>query len=204
LPGAIDAVLNRCVFGSFTTVPESDGCVYGIGLQKNALSQTGIFNVMRATGGTSSTCVTAVAFIDSPDINFYAPIIGWTQAGDGSTGAVHGLDKQDVRYDYAPSVFWSSVFRVGSRFKINKIHIPLAQAVATNMVITPTLYFDDGVASLALEQISTTKFSGLRDAVIRPSGATGYHNFWLELKWTGSALCTVNLPITIDFDVLDE
>jgi hypothetical protein len=204
LQGAIDAILNRVVFGSHTTVPESDGCLNAVGLQKNALSQSGMFNVMRATGANSSTSVTSVGFVDATQMGFYVPIIGWTQAGDGSSGVAHGLDKQGTRYDYAPSVFWSSVFRIGSRFKVTKVHIPLAQEVATNMTVTPKLYFDDGVASLALEEISTTKFSGLRDAVIRPFGATGYHNFWLELKWTGSALCTVNLPITIDFELIPD
>jgi hypothetical protein len=156
-----------------------------------------MFNVMRATGGNSSTSVTAVGFVDATQMGFYVPIIGWTQAGEGSTGVAHGLDKQGTAYNNAPSVFWSEMFRIGSRFKVTEIHIPLAQAVATNMTVTPKIYFDDGEASQTLEAISTTKFSGLRDAVIRPNGATGFHNFWIELKWTGSALCTVNLPITI-------
>jgi hypothetical protein len=53
LPGAIDSVLNRCVFGNHTTVPESDGVVYGIGLQKAALGQ-GLFNILRAWDSTLS------------------------------------------------------------------------------------------------------------------------------------------------------
>lgn len=196
LQGAIDAILNRVVFGSHTNLPEPDGCLYGVGLQKAKLS-TGMFNVMRATGGTSSTCVTAVGFVDATQMGFYVPIIGWTQAGDGSTGVSHGLDKQGTAYNNAPSMLWSETFRIGSRFKITEVHIPFAQAIGTNMTVTPKIYFDDGEASLALEEISSTKFSAKRDAVLRPYGATGYHNFWLELKWTGSALCTVNLPITI-------
>jgi hypothetical protein len=205
LQGAIDAILNRVVFGSHTTVPETAGCVNAIGLQKNSLSQTGMFNVMRATGSGTSTSVTAVGFVDATQMGFYVPILGWSTAGDGSTGSTYGLDKQGTTYSAAPSVFWSSVFRIGSRFKVTKIHIPLAQAVATNMSITPKLYFDDGEASLTLEAISTTKFGGLRDAVIRPNGATGYHNFWLSLSWEGgSALCTVGLPITIDIELIPD
>ena len=204
LQGAIDAVLNRVVFGSHTTVPESDGCVYAIGLQKKALSQSGLFNIMRATGGTSSTSVTAVGFVDATQMGFYAPIIGWTQAGEGSTGVSHGLDKQGTAYNNAPSHIWTNTTRVGERFKVTKIRIPLAQAIGANMTIVPTLYFDDGTTTQTLKTIDNTNYPGKKVIVLRPNAATGENNFWLGLKFTGSALCTVNLPITIDFDIIPD
>jgi hypothetical protein len=203
LQGAIDAVLNRCIFGSHTNIPESDGCVYATGLQKNSLS-SGVFNIMRSTGSTSSTCVTSLGFVDSTGMGFYTPIIGWTQAGDGSTGISYGLDKQNVAYNNASSVFWSSTQRIGQRFKITKIHIPLGQAIGTNMEFTPKIYFDDGTDSKTLTTVSNTTYPGAKDIVIRPDGATGGHNFWFELKWTGSALCTVGLPIIIDGETVDD
>lgn len=199
LQGAIDAVLNRVAFGSHTTVPESDGCVYAVGLQKASLGN-GLFNVMRSTGANASTSVTAVAFADATQANFYTPIIGWSQAGDGSTGMSHGLDKQGTTYSNAPSVWWSSVFRIGRRFKIKKITIPLAQAVTTNMIVTPTIYFDNGLTTQALPAINTTNYNGEKNIIYQPPTAQGRNDFFLQLKWTGSALLTVALPITIEYE----
>lgn len=208
LAGAIDGVLNRVVFGSHTTVPESDGCAYAVGLQKASLG-TGLFNVMRATGGTSSTNVTSVCFADASSMNFYTPIIGWTQAGDGSAGVSHGLDKQGTAYNNAPSVLWSSVIRLGVPFKITEIHIPLAQAVGANMIITPKIYTDDGAGTTyTLTAINNTNDSGKFNVVRRSGSAgeviTGQHNYWLELRSTGSALCTVNLPIVIRGETYED
>lgn len=203
-PGAVDAVLNRLGIGTFTRVPESYGCVYGIGLQKASLGQ-GVFNVMvatGATGSTSSTTVTAVSYADNTKMGFYTPIIGWTSGpGEGA----NGLDKQGTTYGNTPSVFWSPVYRLGQPFRITKIRIPLAQAVAANMTITPKIYLDDGVTSSTLTTIDNTNYpNSERNIVIRPDGLTGEHNFWLELRWTGSALAVVNLPISIEGEYVGD
>lgn len=208
LPGAFDGVLNRILMGSHTNVPESDGCVYSVGLQKKRLS-SGLFNVMRSTGGTSSTSVTAVCFADAVEMGFYTPIIGWTQAGDGSTGVSHGLDKQGTSYSAAPSLAWSQLFRLGEDFKIKKISIPLEQAVAANMILTPKVYTDGGAGpTYTLQTINNTNYSGERRVTLRSDSASkdiiGRSNFWLELKWTGSALLTVGLPIIIDGETYED
>lgn len=200
LPGAIDAVLNRCVFGSHTTVPESDGCVNAIGLQKQVLGK-GMFTIMRATGGDSSTNVTAVAFVDATEMGFYVPIIGWTK---GSGTSNNGLDKQGTTYSNAPSVFWGALQRIGKSFKITKIIIPLAQAVTANMILIPKLYFDNGQDSKTLTTINNTNYSGKKQIILKPENATGKNNFWPELRWTGSALLTVELPIIIKGETYDE
>lgn len=198
LPGAIDGTLNRVLYGSHTTVPESDGCVYATGLAKTPLSQ-GTFNVMRATGGNSSTSVTAVSIADNVELGFYVPIIGWT---NGSGGSSNGLDKQATTYSNAPSVWWSQVFRIGQPFKITRMLIPLAQSVTTNMTVTPTIYVDNGEKGVQLAPIDTNFYNGKRNAVFRPNGLHGETEFFLELRWTGSAVCTVGLPITIEFEPL--
>jgi hypothetical protein len=171
-----------------------------VGLAKTPLSQ-GNFNVMRATGGNASTTVTAVAVADNVEMGFYVPIIGWT---NGSGGSNNGLDKQGTTYSNAPSVVWSEMFRIGQRFKITKIRIPLAQAVGANMTITPKIYTDDGVSSTTLAVINNTNYTGKKNIVIRPEGLTGDHNLWLELRWTGSAVATVGLPITIEGELLND
>lgn len=208
LPGAIDAVLNRCVFGSHTTVPESRGCAYAIGLQKASLG-TGVFNIMGATGVTGSTSVTAVAFVDATEMGFYTPILGWSEAGDGSTGASYGLDKQGTNYSNAPSSIWFPLQRMGMPFKIKEIHIPLAQAVAANMTVIPKIYTDDGAGTTwTLQTINNTNYPG-KFNIVQRGGAlnetiSGKHDWWLELRHSGSALCTIALPIIIKGEFYDE
>ena len=199
LPGAIDGILNRCLIGSHTTVPESDGCVYSVGLQKSALGQ-GIFNVMRSSGGTSSTSVTAVLEADNNEKGFSVPIIGWSQAGEGSTGVSHGLDKQLTQYGNAPQVFWSQMYRIGQPFRITRLKINTVQPITANMTIIPKIYTDDGNGTTyTYSIINSTNYSGKTSIVQRKEGVTGNHNFWLELRWTGTDLCTVHLPIDIEF-----
>ena len=205
LPGAVDAILNRVLMGSHTTVPESDGCVYSVGLQNSRLG-SGIFNVMRSTGGNSSTSISSVLVADNTELGFYVPIIGWTQAGEGSSGVSHGLDKQGTQYNNAPSVLWSSTFRIGQPFKITKIRIPLAQAVAASMILIPKIYTDDGAGTTyTLTTINNTNYpNSERNITYRLQNTTGQHNFWLELRWTGSALLTCNLPIIISGELIDD
>lgn len=204
LPGAIDGVLGRAIMGSHTSVPEASGCVYTTGLQKSALG-SGIFNIMGCTGGNSSTSVSALLLADNSEMGFYTPITGWTQAGDGSTSASHGLDKQGTAYNNSPSVWWSQTYRIGKYFKIKKIRIPLGQAITTNMAIVPKIYIDDGSASQTLATINNVNYpNGERYISIQPSSAVGRNNFWLELKFWGSVLLAVELPIIIDFEVFDN
>lgn len=206
LPGAIDSLLNRVVFGTYTNVPENRGCVYGIGLQKATLG-SGVFNIMGSTGTTSSTSVTAVAFADASSMGFYNPILGWSDAGDGSTGVSHGIDVQTTDYSYSPSVFWGITQRIGQPFKITEVIIPLAQTVGANMIVTPKIYTDDGINSFTLTEINNAndpgKFNIVRRSDANGNTIVGQHNFWLELRFTGSALCTVNLPIIIKGETYD-
>jgi hypothetical protein len=204
MQGAVDGILNQFLVGGYTTVPESAGCVHASGLQKGAVGQ-GFFNTMRATGSGSSTTVTSLLVADNNEFAFLGPIIGWTQAGDGSTGVQHGLDRQVTTYSNAPSVWWSSVFRIGARFKITRIRIPLSQAVTSGMTVIPKIYIDDNITSSTLTTINSTNYpNGERFVTIRPDGLVGQNNFWLELKWAGDSLLTVGLPIEIDFEIIPE
>lgn len=201
-PGAIDGQLMRVLIGTFSTAPESDGSVYSIGLQKASLGK-GLFNVMRSTGGNSSTVVTSVCVADNNELGFLVPSIGWTK---GSGTSNNGLDKQGSTYGNVANVWWSELFRIGSPFEIQKISLPLAQAVAANMTLNVTIYIDDGNGSFTgtsygLPTINNTNFpSGDKIVDLLVKNVRGEHNFWVELRWTGTALLTVGFPILIDFE----
>lgn len=202
LPGAIDGTLNRVLYGSNTTVPETAGCVYATGLAKTPLT-IGTFNIMRATGSATSTQVTALSIADNVEFGFYVPIIGWTSGAGSST---HGLDKQGTTYSNAPSVFWSQTYRMGAPFQIKRIRIPISQSMAANMAFTVKVYTDDGNGqTYTSPTINNTNFPNQeRSIALRPNGLTGQNNFWIELRFTGSALVTVSVPIIIDWGYTND
>jgi hypothetical protein len=80
----------------------------------------------------------------------------------------------------------------------------MAQAIAANMIVTPKVYVDESSSGTALSTINNTNYPSKKNIVIRPENLTGEHSFILELRWTGSALCTVGLPITIEYEVIDD
>lgn len=207
LAGAVDGTSDRLSVGSYVRIPEDGASVLSVQLDKLS---NGFFNTMRATANASvSNSITALkyALIDQ---DYTSPLIGWVK------GSTYGIDTQvfeasSYAYNNAPSVWWSDLFRIGQPFKIKKIRIPLAQAIAANMTVTPKIYTDDGAGttytggtSNGLAIINNTNYNGKRNIVMRPENMTGDHNFWIELRWTGSALCTVGLPITIEYELIDD
>ena len=206
LPGAAEAILNQFLAGGFTTVPESGGHVLSVGLQKRALSRNA-FSIMKATGGDSSTVVTAVLAADNNELGFATPIIGWTK-GSGTTN--NGIDKQGTQYNNAPSVFWSQMWRVGNTFRVKRIRIPFAQAMAANMTLDVKFYIDDGSASYTGSTYglptldNSTLTSGQRFANLEVKGVEGVNNLFVEFRWTGSSLLTVSLPVIIEIEIVTE
>ena len=209
-PGAVDGSANRLLFASFTTIPETVPCVFSLGLQQAGLSN-GLFNVMGSTnlidaGSYSSTGTlgTALTLRSDTDLGYDGFILGW-----GTNGFSNGIQKSIVAgegtdYSEAIQVWWSKMFRIGRRFRITKIRIPLAEAVAANMIVTPKIYFDEGTTTKTLTTINNTNFSGQKTIVMRTDSAEGEHNFWLELRFTGSVLLAVGLPITIEIELVND
>ena len=215
-PGAIDGESNRLVFGAYSNVPETGGSIYSYGL--GGLSVQGTFNILSARGYDGDNSITAQSCLISALKNLTsASVLGENNfimgTSRGVASSYHGIvlpsSFGSTGYDNAPSVFWSQLFRIGQPFKIKKIRIPLAQAIATNMIVTPKIYTDDGAGTTyTLTAINNTNDPGAFNAVRRSGSSgetmTGKHNFWLELRWTGSVLCVVGLPITIEYELIDD
>ena len=218
MPGAIDGDSKRLLFGSYTQVPTKAACVYSLGLQNSALG-SGLFTPIRATvneTGTSGLSVTALELNRSGPARFGldTPLIGWGGATQGG-GIDAAFDYFTYTYGTVNAIFWSQLYKIGQPFEIKRIRIPLAQTIAPGMVVQPTLYFDDGISSQALRQINTNNIgtsaeTGFgRVANIKTAGdgtniMRGQNNFWLELTWSGGTLCTIGLPIIIDFDIIPD
>lgn len=211
-PGALDGDSERLLFGSFTYIPltsssaPATGIVYSLGLQNSNLSK-GIFGVLTAPNvsvGNNSVAITALSLVDNYNFAQATPLVGFYNGGAPGAGNV-GLAKQSTTYSSNHIYWWSQMYRIGQPFKITKIRIPLAQAMAANMAITAKIFTDDGAGTThTLTTIDNTNYSGKKNIVIRPENLTGDHNFWLELNWTGSALCVVGLPITIEYEFVND
>lgn len=191
LQGAIDHDLNRIYWGNFITFPENSASVFAHGSKMRRLS-LGVHNVLNATLTGANFIVTALKMVLHANNSRVRPIIG---VRDDSNTVL-----QQLSSTYGISVWESEVFRVGKPFKIQRIIIPLAQAVAANMTLIPTLYYDERSSSEALTTINSTNFANSeRNAIIIPAQGEGKHNFSLQLRWSGTALLTVSLPIIIEW-----
>ena len=207
-PGAVDGESNRLLFGSWTYVPTTSGAVHSLGLA--GLPSQSIFTPIAVRGyngdGTitqSSTIVTALknSVLPRTLIELF-PILG---VGTSTYNGLMGTSNfTGTGYNNAPSVWWSQTYRIGQPAKITKIRIPLAQTLTSNMTVTPKIYYDSGAGSETLTTINSTNFgTNTQSVVIRPTNLTLDNDFWFELTWTGSALCVVALPITIEYELLD-
>lgn len=198
--GAIDGDSNRLLFASSSTVPISTASVFSYGLQKAKLGQ-GLFNIASLAGilGTALIIPQRPSNSGQGGLSFNTPLVGWDTGAPGGEVGCFSTD-----YENAPVYWWSQMYRVGRPFKITKIRIPLANAVSSNTIITPKFYVDEGDTTKELTTINSVSFNGKKNIVIKPENLTGDHNFWLELKWTGSDLNVVGLPIAIEYELIDD
>lgn len=196
MQGAVDHFLNRILWGGYVTRPTSNAIVYAFGSKQKKIPM-GVHQVYASTSAGSNQNVTAFKIVTHASNKQPGVIVGWK---DGSS---QGLDK--ITTTYGGATFWSEVFRIGRPFQIKKVRIPLAQAVAANMTVIPKIYVDDSASSTALTTINNTNYTASeRNIIQHPAGVTGKHNFFLELVWSGTALLTVALPITIEGEYLDD
>lgn len=190
--GAVDAMGNRIMWGSFTTYPEATASVFSYGSKSNL--PLGLHNIARSTSAGANQNITALKVVQQDSGLQPKIILGW---GDDST---KGLDKFSTSATLA-SVWRSACISVGKSFIINKIRIPLGTTLAANMTITPKVFIDDGSTSKTLNTINSTNYSG-RQASLFPA-ISGTNNFTLELKWTGTTQLPIILPIIVEIDSID-
>lgn len=210
--GAMDGTANNLIFGSTTDIPEQAGAVYSVGLHKGGITN-GNFKIMRASGNGSSVFVSSLALSHQTGFTMVDPWIGWSDGNTGS-GTTNGMDSVSENFSANASVWRSQLYNIGQPFQIKRIRIPLAQTIAAGVTIVPKLYFDNATTSQALTTINSTNFpttgpgAGLI-ANIKTAGdgsniVFGQQNFSLELKWSGTVLSTVDLPILIEYDIIPD
>lgn len=206
-PGAVDAVGDQLLFGTYCTQPASRSALFSYGLQK--LIKNRLFCIATSTLNSSGV-FTAVKACNVVDSSFGYHYLGFTTGSSGTSN--NGVDSTGY-VGYSPTYYWwSQIYKIGQPFQIKRIRIPLFTPMAANITITPTIYFDNYAnnSSQVLTTINNTNFSnGSVVANIYTAGdgsniMMGQNNFWLELKWTGSALGVVSLPIIIDYELIPD
>lgn len=198
LAGAVDTDGARVVWGSHTLEPTASASVFALGAKIAGTGQS-LFNVMNTTATGTNRVVTALRYAPISSVGFRKayPIVGWADTDTAS----EGINVQGT--SYGTSVWRSPMYRIGSKFQIQGIRIPLGKALASNMTITAKLYVDNQSTTYTLPTINSTNYSG-RTVHVYKDGVVGDNDFFLELTWSGTALCPVLMPITIDVETEED
>lgn len=193
-PAAVDGLGNRIVWGANTSYPEKSASVYALGY-KDANLPFALHNIINTDSAGDNPRTTAILFAEQASFVLPRLKVAWHDDSD------NGID--DIGTSYNVAVFRSLEYQIGSPFRITEINIPLASSVGVNMTVTPKFYFDKENSSQALTAINNTNYSG-SEIVIKntdESELRGTNSFFLELRWSGSALLPVSLPIVIKGEI---
>ena len=187
--GAVITDGNNLYYGGASQIPVPAANVYMYDTQNDA-----VFPIIApAADVATDPQVTSMIFATGPG----------TRQGIVSATSTPGIFKESVDYGTVDQYFWSKTYNLGGKFKIKKITIPLAQTISSGMEFKVSIYTDDGAGTKhSLVTVNNTTYPGANFVELRPENATGKYNFWLEFLFTGTILCTVALPITIEYEPL--
>lgn len=202
--GAVVGDGERVMWGGHLVYPEAASVVFAYGT-KSGLFPLGLHCIARSSCTTTSSNghVSALASIYATQKSFPRLAIG-AYNSNLTTPRIDILSTS-----YQRSIWRSQVYNVGQDFTVSKITLPLAQAIAANMTITPVLHFDHDSVQGTGNDINSTNYPN-SEKIIRLTSdnftdvSSGKINFFLELIFTGSALAAVSLPIEIDIELDEE
>lgn len=121
----------------------------------------------------------------------------------GASGTTYALEKKGTSYTYA--LWRSKVYSIGGPFEVRAIKFGLTAAVASNMTITPVISLDDDSSVVSSTVINSTNYANSELFIqLAPDNfggnVKGEKNFYLEFRFSGSALVGIMLPIMIDIE----
>ena len=193
LQGAVDVMGEELVFGSVKSdnLPSAGAWSYN--------TRTGaIHHIASSTASTTSTdgIVTALRFAEMGSLGRPRMVLGWRDSSS------YGLDK--FATGATLSSYWLSArYNIGRPFKITKIIFNLNQAVASSMSIQPSIYYNSFISSKSLTLIDSTNYANGERQIIQYPNVVGKKDFMLKLEFTGSVLLTLEMPIIIEYELLD-
>ena len=199
--GCVDGLGNRIAWGAFTTYPENSMSVYALGY-KDANLPIALHNIANTTGVTTvstNAMVTAVKYVQHA--SFISPrfLVGWK---DGAATENFGIDRFGT--SAGTSVWRTLTYAVGKPFRINKVTIPLGTAIAANMTLIPSIRVDDDSTATSLTTINNTNYAVSERRITQYPRVYGNNNFNFQLRWTGTTILPVTLPIVIEGETLHD
>lgn len=125
----------------------------------------------------------------------------------GAAANEYKLFKQAGTYSFG--VWRSDVYKIGEPFKVIKIHIPLSAPLAANQEIIPILWFDYEADRSVGTIINTSNYAVGEQVIVLTEDnfahkVIGVNSFFLELRFTGSALAGVTFPISVEVETIES
>lgn len=142
-------------------------------------------------------------------VNQNAPLPQFVMGGRNAS--TYKLFKKTTTHAF--SLFRSPVYQIGSEFDVMDIRFAIMPTLTTSMEIIPVLYFDNESSNSIGTTINSTNYPSTgpgagKLVILTPkefSNTThGRNNFFLELQFTGTALAVVELPITIEVEIIEK
>lgn len=199
LAGAVDAIGNRLIWGSHTSDPENACHLLSWG-SKDGVLPNALHSIARSTLTCASTDGVITAIKHALQGTFAQPTL--LIAGKNQTSLQFYCEKPSTTYQV--SYFRSKVFNIGNNFNILEVKLHLGAALAANMSIVPKLYIDNKIKTSTLPTIDNTRPANLNQPIAPTESANGESNFFLELKFAGTVLLPVLLPIVIKLEIQDD
>jgi hypothetical protein len=191
LQGAVDAEMNKVIWGGITMTPTSSVSVFSRGSKAASLGN-GVHNIFKSTSSGSNGSITTLKYFKQDGFALSQPIVGWKDDSG------QGLDRHSTTY--GTSIFRSQVYRIGQGFQIKKIRIPFVQALTSNQTLTVTCYADSGTKSEVQRVINSTNFEAGKNHVELFPTLNGEHDYFIELAFSGTTLLTVALPLHMEIE----
>jgi hypothetical protein len=190
--GAVDHMMNRVIWGSSVTYPSAYAVVFAYG--SNVGFGNGVHGILKATTTNGTTpLIGALKYIQNSALPRIAPIVGWKDSGGV------GLDK--LTTGGGTSVIRLQREKLGRPARGVSLEIPLADAITTNHTITVKLLTDSGDTTYTLGTINNTNYANSqRKVTFMLAGMLLRNDVQLELTFSGSALLSVDIPITLKIE----
>lgn len=205
--GAVDSIGDRVAWGTFEQLPtttaaspEYYGIVMALGSKRHDVPKGahGIVN-SKVSATSSKGMIYSLKNVQQSSFSYPKFVVGWSKDTNDM-----GIDTQSTTY--GTSIWRSQMFQIGKKFVIKRIRIPLGAAVAANMTITPKVFLDDYSSSstTGLMVINNTNYANSERVIVYTPDISGTNNFCLELRWSGTALLPVLLPIDIEVEIIGD
>lgn len=209
LPGAVEQVMNRIYFasyryaesslfsGSFTTYPS----MWAIGSSLDRTTNN-LYNILVPPIGGVATALKTYSINGA---SLLRPVMAFSASNTMYTG---------TQNDFSGLTFksrWESAnFKIGRRFKITSLSVPITFNTVANpgVTITPVIHTDNSLTETPLASIRTMPVNNIDRYVKYNTGIDGTNNFSVEFVWEGvatdSSPLTLGLPIVIEYEIIEE